>query len=102
MGAEDVLLPTKKELASTSGTISVGRERRLLLDTNPYPLNAVSQISKHRQEAIFARAEPDLRRALVRTFNTLGSWRSGIKTPQDGKAAARGKVIRNTVESSSK
>jgi hypothetical protein len=47
MGAEDVLLPTKKELASTSGTISVGRERRLLLDRNPYPLNAVPQVSEH-------------------------------------------------------
>jgi len=56
MGGEDVLLPTKKEWASTSGTLSVGRERGLLLDTNPYPLNAASQVSKHQQEAIFARA----------------------------------------------
>jgi hypothetical protein len=69
MGAEDVLLPTKKELASTSGASSAGRKHGLLLDRNPYPLNAVSQISKQQQEAIFARAAPNPRRTSVRTFN---------------------------------
>jgi len=34
------------------------------------PLNAVSQVSEHQQEAIFARAAPNLRRTSVRTFNT--------------------------------
>jgi len=63
-------LPTKKEWASTSGTLSVGRERSLLLDRNPYPLNAVLQVSEHQQEAIVARAAPNPRRTSVRTFNT--------------------------------
>jgi len=63
-------LPTKKELASTSGASSAGRKHDLLLDTNPYPLNAVSQESEHQQEAIFAQAEPNPRRTSVRTFNT--------------------------------
>ena len=70
MGAEDVLLPTKKELASTSGASSAGRKHGLLLDRNPYPLNAVPQVSEHQQKAIFARAESNLRRTSVRTFNT--------------------------------
>jgi hypothetical protein len=69
MSAEDVLLPTKPGLASTSGAISVGREPSLLLGRNPYPLNAVSQVSEHQQEAIFARAEPNPRQTSVRTFN---------------------------------
>jgi len=34
------------------------------------PFNAVSQVSEHQQEAIFARAEPNPRQASVRTFNT--------------------------------
>jgi len=70
MEAEDVLLPTKSKLASTSDAISVGRKHGLLLDTNPYPFNAVSQVSKHQQEAIFARAEPNPRQTSVRMLNT--------------------------------
>ncbi len=70
MGAEDVLLPTKKKLASTSGVISVGRKHGLLLDRNPYPLNAVLRVSEHQQEVIFARATPNPRGTSMRTFNT--------------------------------
>jgi hypothetical protein len=40
----------------------------LLLDRNPYPLDAVLQVSEHQQEAIFARAES--RRTSMPTFNT--------------------------------
>jgi len=43
----------------------------LLFDRNPtYPLNAVSQVSEHQQEAIFPRAKPNPHRTSVRTFNT--------------------------------
>ena len=70
MDAEDVLLPTEEKLASTSGAISVGHKHGLLLDTNPYPLNAVLQVCEYQQEVILARAEPNPRRTSVRTFNT--------------------------------
>jgi hypothetical protein len=90
MGAEDVLLPTKKELALTSGAISVGHKHGLLLDRDPYPLNAVPQVSEHQQEAIFARAEPNPRQTSVRKFNTLGSWRSRYeKVREDGRSDTR-------------
>ena len=36
----------------------------------PCPLNAVSQVSEHQQEAIFPRGEPNPYRTLVRTLNT--------------------------------
>ena len=90
MGAKDVLLPRKKELESTPCTISVGHRHGLLLDRDSYPLNAVSQVSNHQQEAIFARAEPNPRRTSVRKFNILGSWRSGNeKVREDGRSDTR-------------
>jgi hypothetical protein len=71
----------------------------LLLDRNRYPLDAVSQVSEHQQKAIFARAES--RRTSVPTFNIQEAADQESRQREMQEAAARGKVVRNTIQSSS-